>query len=187
MYTYLHTYIKHSDARPQLRQTNSCESENPFYRLTGRLRTSTPTMTSGRRQKRQCPRSPPTLSSHRTWLEISTPRGLTQLPLSQAYAIPEYKFPYEPYFLAPKSIPRFDVRFYGYSASHPPPIAPSTANRRIPRCLNQASCTTATTRPRIHDDADSCIVKRDPLYVPPPGEPITICWDSDGIVPRHRH
>jgi hypothetical protein len=36
------------------------------------------------------------------------------------YAI-EYKFPYEPYILAPKSIPRFDVRFFGYGndkASH---------------------------------------------------------------------
>jgi hypothetical protein len=25
-----------------------------------------------------------------------------------------YKFPYEPYFLAPRTIPRCDVRFFGY-------------------------------------------------------------------------
>eukprot|EP00281_Chroomonas_sp_CCMP1168_P020740 CAMPEP_0206225024 /NCGR_PEP_ID=MMETSP0047_2-20121206/7334_1 /ASSEMBLY_ACC=CAM_ASM_000192 /TAXON_ID=195065 /ORGANISM="Chroomonas mesostigmatica_cf, Strain CCMP1168" /LENGTH=525 /DNA_ID=CAMNT_0053648011 /DNA_START=438 /DNA_END=2013 /DNA_ORIENTATION=- len=33
----------------------------------------------------------------------------------------QYKFPYEPYFLAPKTIPKFDPRFYGYGndkASH---------------------------------------------------------------------
>mmetsp|Transcript_23308 Transcript_23308/g.53626 ORF Transcript_23308/g.53626 Transcript_23308/m.53626 type:complete len:469 (-) Transcript_23308:112-1518(-) len=35
--------------------------------------------------------------------------------------VADYKFPYEPYILAPRSIPRFDVRFFGYGndkASH---------------------------------------------------------------------
>ena len=39
---------------------------------------------------------------------------------AEPYAV-DYKFPYEPYFLAPRTIPRYDVRFFGYGndkASH---------------------------------------------------------------------
>eukprot|EP00287_Rhodomonas_sp_CCMP768_P011435 CAMPEP_0196728360 /NCGR_PEP_ID=MMETSP1091-20130531/9057_1 /TAXON_ID=302021 /ORGANISM="Rhodomonas sp., Strain CCMP768" /LENGTH=217 /DNA_ID=CAMNT_0042071097 /DNA_START=24 /DNA_END=677 /DNA_ORIENTATION=- len=35
------------------------------------------------------------------------------LSATEAYDI-EYRFPYEPYFVAPKHIPRYDVRFFGY-------------------------------------------------------------------------
>jgi len=43
------------------------------------------------------------------WIEASEPYKVS------------YKFPYEPYILAPRTIPRFDVRFFGYGndkASH---------------------------------------------------------------------
>ena len=36
------------------------------------------------------------------WMTAETPYPVT------------YKFPYEPYILAPRTIPRYDVRFFGY-------------------------------------------------------------------------